>query len=600
MTGKVAHVEDFITPDRQASQIADLFVTWNNNRRPFLNNIEEVRKYVFATDTTSTTNSQTPWKNKTTIPKLCQTRDNLKANYLAGMFPRQNNIEWMANEKDANSKMKRNSIKNWMKHCMDHPSYRFEMEKCVDDYIDAGNAIATVEWLDERVLLEDGRTQVGYVGPVVRRLSYIDTVCNPVAETWRSSPKIIRSHVSLGELKEHLERISNDENREDYEKLWKYLREVRTNAREYVGEWQYKNNLYQMDGFGSFQEYLQSDSAEVLTFYGDLYDVETDTFWKNHIITIVDRHKVISIKPNPSFFGTAPIYHVAWRSRPDNLWGMGPLENLVGMQYRLDHIENARADIVDWTLSPMTQVIGYVDDFDWFPGGRIFASEEGRVEVIQPDVNVLQANFDLDRLQDSIELMAGAPREAAGFRTPGEKTKYEVQSLENAASRIFQAKIRQFEEQFVEPILNAMLELSRRNMSGVTSIKVFDDDFNIAVFQDLTVEDITGAGRIKPVAARHFVEQAQLVQNLTNLANSNLFPLVQPHIKTVELAKMFETIFEMEQYGLIVPYGSLGEQAEAQKLSQVYQEQVLGSTMTASGIGGDFDLPPSNPQMMMQ
>ncbi len=602
MTGKVAHVEDFITPDRQASQIAEKYITLQNLRRPWLNTIEEVRKYVFATDTTSTTNSKTPWKNKTTLPKLCQTRDNLKANYTATMYPQRKNIIFEANEKDSNSRKKRDSIQNYMRWCVDHPSFRVELDKCVDDYLDTGNAIGTVEWIDERIQREDGTTTSGFVGPAIRRISPIDIVFNPVAESFASTPKIIRSLISLGELKEHLERLSNDQNREDYEALWEYLKKLRSNAREYIGEWQYKNNLYQVDGFGNFQDYLQGDSAEVLTFYGDLYDVETDQFWKNHIITVVDRHKIISIKPNPSFFGTAPIYQVPWRARPDNLYGMGWAENLIGLQYRLDHIENARADILDWHLSPMTVVTGYVEDFDWYPGGMIFASEEGKVDVLQPDVNVLQANFDLERIPETIELMAGAPREAAGFRTPGEKTKYEVEQLQNAASRIFQAKIRQFEEQFLEPLLNAMLELARRNMSGVTSIKIFDDEFGISVFQDLSVEDITGVGRIKPVAARHFVEQAQLVQNLTSLANSNLFPLVQPHIKSVELAKMFETIFDMSQYGIIVPYGSLEEQAEAQKLQQVYQEQVLGSTMTASGMGNDYDMMPTSPppQMMEQ
>jgi hypothetical protein len=33
-----------------------------------------------------------------------------------------------------------------------------------------------------------------------------------------------------------------------------------------------------------------------------------------------------------------------------------------------------------------------------------------------------------------MEEMAGAPKEAMGFRSPGEKTKYEVQRLESAAS----------------------------------------------------------------------------------------------------------------------------------------------------------------------
>ena len=35
-----------------------------------------------------------------------------------------------------------------------------------------------------------------------------------------------------------------------------------------------------------------------------------------------------------------------------------------------------------------------------------------------------------------MEEMAGAPKEAMGFRSPGEKTAYEVQRMENAASQV--------------------------------------------------------------------------------------------------------------------------------------------------------------------
>ena len=134
--------------------------------------------------------------------------------------------------------------------------------------------------------------------------------------------------------------------------------------------------------------------------------------------------------------------------------------------------------------------------------------------------------------------MAGAPSEAMGFRSPGEKTEYEVQTTRERCSRVFQNKITQFEEQMVEPLLNAMLELASRNMVGTTTIKVFDDQFNAASFQDLTVEDITGIGRIKPIAARHFAEQAELVQNLTNLTGSAIWQTIQPHFSGKKLSKI--------------------------------------------------------------
>lgn len=592
MTGTVVLVEDVVSPDRMATSIVNKYITWSNARQPAMQVWEEIRKYVYATNTSQTTNSTLPWKNKTTIPKLCQIRDNLYSNYIATMFPNRVPVIWEANEKDSNSKAKRDAITNYMQWTMEQPSFKSEMDKIVLDYIDYGNCIVTVDWVDQRTDQGD-KIQSGYVGPIVRRISPLDIVFNPTAENFESSPKIIKSIIGLGELKEMLESMSTDDNREEYEELWKYLKDIRSKAHEYTGDWQYRDNMYSMEGYSSFQRYLQGDMVEILTFYGDMYDTETDEFLKNHVITVVDRHKLIGKKPNPSFFGFPPIFHSPWRRRQDNLWGMGPLDNLIGMQYRLDHMENMKADMMDLSTYPVQKIKGFVEDFTWQPGEKIYVSEEGDVDLVQPNINVQQLVQDIALIMSLMEEMAGAPKEAMGFRTPGEKTKYEVQRLENAASRVFQNKIKQFEEQVVERVLNAMLELARRNLSGTTSIKVFDDELKAATFRNLSVEDITGIGRIKPVAARHFAEQAELIQNLTSMAQSPLYPSVQPHISTVRLAKLFDKSFNTEQEEIFIPFVALSEQAEAQQLSQALQEQMLQATQTASGMGEDFDISPN-------
>src|SRR6266576_2036692 len=244
-----------------------------------------------------------------------------------------------------------------------------------------------------------------------------------------------------------LNRVSNDENRESYEELYKYLKDIRFYARTFQGDWIQRDHLYAMDGFTSFRAYLLSEFVEILTFYGDWYDYVNDDFQKNRVIMVIDRHKLICDKPNPSFFGYPPIFHVPWRKKQDNLWGMGPLDNLIGMQYRMDHVEIMKADCFDLITYPVQKVKGFVEDYTWQPGEKIFTSDEGDVEMVVPDVNALQANLEIQNLERLMEEMAGAPREAMGFRTPGEKTKYEVQRLENASARVFQNKIKQFEEQ---------------------------------------------------------------------------------------------------------------------------------------------------------
>lgn len=590
MTGTVIPLENVISPDLLATKLTEKYIEWDTLRQVKKVDWEEVRRYVYATDTTQTSNSTNPWKNKTTMPKLCQIRDNLFANYVATLFPKRKWLEWEADDADSDSRMKRDAIVNYMSWAVEQPGFKPEIEKIIQDYIDFGNFFMTVEWKDERVEQPD-KTQVGYVGPAIRRISPLDIVFNPVAENFIESPKIIRSIVSRGELKKMLERISNDDNRKEYEELYKYLTDIRFHAQTFQGDWAQKDRLYQMDGFTSFRAYLQSDYVEVLTFYGDWYDPYTDEFQKNRVITVVDRHKLINNKPNPSFYGYPPIFHSPWRRKQDNLWGMGPLDNLLGMQYSIDKRINQMADILDLTAYPVQMITGFVDDYIWQPGEKIFVSEEGKVELVQPNIQIQQLVQDIAVTEMKMEEMAGAPREALGIRSPGEKTKYEVQQLQNASSRLFQNKIFQFSE-ILDLALNAMLELARRNMAGSTTIRVFNDDQKFTTFQTLTVDDITGVGRIRAVGARHFAEQAELVQNLTSLAGSGLWPVVQPHFSGIKIAEILETVFDLKDFKVFQPFISLAEQADGQRLIQSMQEQLQQEMGTATGMGEDYDMGP--------
>lgn len=588
-------IDEILQPDQMACQISNHWMEWDQKRVNKVAEWEEIQRYIFATDTSKTTNSKLPWSNKTTIPKLCQIRDNLFANYMASMFPKRKWLTWEGNTRSDEDAEKISAIESYMAWVIDRNEFYDEVSKAVLDYIDYGNCFVMPEWRDDRVELED-REQAGYVGPVFKRINPLDIVFNPTATSFAASPKIIRSLVSIGEVKAMIDRLSmNPEDREDAEALWEYMKEIRSQVGQYPNASYTKDTIYNISGFDNYTNYLESHYVEILTFYGDLYEDipgEEGKFLKNHVIQVVDRHKVLSKRPNPSFFGTAPIYHAGWRVRPDNIWAMGPLDNLVGMQYRMDHLENMKADVFDLIAYPPLKIKGYVEDFEWGPFERIYISDvDGDVELMSPDTQVLAADNHIALLEMKMEEHAGAPKEAMGFRTPGEKTKYEVQRLENAASRVFQNKIAQFERQIVEPLLNAMLELARRNMD-VSTIRIFDNEFKIADFKSLTRQDITGNGRIRPIAARHFAEQAQQVQDLNaffaSVAGSD--PSVLAHFSSIGLARIWENILNIEDYNVVEPYIRITEQSQAQQLMNVQDEQAAVETQTPGGImPGDYD-----------
>lgn len=588
MVGKVFDIDKVVVPDQLGTTIAQMYMQWELLRQEKIKSWEELRRYVYATDTRMTSNSTLPWKNTTTIPKLCQIRDNLFANYMASIFPKRKWLTWEGSEETDQEKIE--AIRNYAAYWINHDSFKKNIAKLIYDYIDYGNCFATIEWADEtQVLTNPPETKVGYVGPIIKRISPLDIVMNPTGTDFVNTPKIIRSLITKGECKEILERFSTDDTREQYEKLWDYMKYIRTHASTIGSNTdKSKNDYFRIDGFTSYSNYLLSNYVELLTFYGDIYNNETDEFLRNQVIVVADRHKVIWQGPNPSFFGHPPIYHVGWRVRQDNLWAMGPLDNLIGMQYRIDHVENLKADVFDLLTFPVIKVKGYVEDFEWGPMERIYVGDGGDVELMAPPFQILTANTEIEQLATRMEEMAGSPKEAMGFRTPGEKTAYEVQRLENAASRIFSNKISQFEEQIVENILNSMLELAKRNMTKA-SIRILDDEFKAELFQELTPDDITGNGRLKPIAARHFAERAETVQNLTSFFSSPIGQdqSVNQHFSSIKMAKLFEELLEINDYELVTPYIRIAEQADAQRNVQALQQQVAVEAQTPAGISPD-------------
>ena len=185
-----------------------------------------------------------------------------------------------------------------------------------------------------------------------------------------------------------------------------------------------------------------------------------------------------------------------------------------------------------------------------------------------------QVNNELAALMNTMEEMAGAPKEAMGIRTPGEKTAFEVQSLQNAAGRIFQNKVNQFEIEFLEPILNMMLETAKRNLNLPELAKVYDDDFGVQDFLSITKEDLTARGKIRPIGARHYAARAQLLQNMLGVFNSPIGQMISPHVSPKLVAKMVEEYMGFDQYGFMKDNAALFEAAEQEKLKMQIQQDL--------------------------
>lgn len=616
MAGTTLDLNEILGPDRDslARGISKYWLEWEMFRNSWMNQHQELRNYLFATDTSTTSNRMLPWKNSTTIPKLTQIRDNLIANYMAALFPSQDWLVWEGNGENDETEKKRGAIEGYMRTKLRQDKAEITINRLICDYVDDGNCVATAEWVDESLEVEPTTALSmgdvvfpnkrngniidapparnkdivrGYVGPRIVRISMKDIVFNPTAPRFEMAPKIIRAVKTLGELAKIAEHMPNGS---DAQKMLKTAIGKSVNVRRQVAALTqgdtFKSEGYQMDGFSSIQMYWAGDNVEILTFYGDMFDVNTGELMENAIITIMDRSFVISSKQNPSWTTMPGIFHAGWRLRPDNLYAMGPLDNLVGMQYRIDHLENLKADVFDMVAYPIQKIKGYVEDFEYEPGTKIVCGDDGDVEFMNPPHEALNADVQIQELERRMEELAGAPKEAMGIRSPGEKTKFEVQKLDNAASRIFQSKIEHFQKVFLEPLLNYMLSLSRQNMSANDVTRTLDSEIDAVIFSTITKDDITANGVLRPIGAEHFAERANALQNLVTASQSPIWQdqSVAAHISGKGLARAITDLMGLDKYHLFSENIRVIENAETKQLLATSSETADIQASTPPGL----------------
>ena len=191
MAGSVAQLRLAINEisDGLARNVAYLWDQWHKQRLTKISQWTELRNYLFATDTSTTSNSPLPWKNSTTTPKLCQIRDNLHANYISALLPNSNWMKWEGGSQEDELKEKADAITAYMRTKCQESGFRDIVSKLTYDFIDYGNCFSEVEYVrNGHVDSETGEFITIYEGPIARRISPLDIVFNPVAASFEESP----------------------------------------------------------------------------------------------------------------------------------------------------------------------------------------------------------------------------------------------------------------------------------------------------------------------------------------------------------------------------------------------------------------------------
>lgn len=554
------------TRNSTAQMVGNMWVRYDKLRNKAKQKWAEVNSYVYA-DSTRDTDNGANFSNSTHRPKIAQIYDLLTANYSAGLMPHKNWLRIESEDKKSRDNIKTN--KAIMAYLLTkHRISRFGrvVDLLIEDWVMYGNCFSMVYYQTEKTNADNSNNQLGsnYTGPKVRRISPYDIVFNPIASDWERTPKIIRSLMSMGEL------VRRAEDNPDEGYLLDGITELQNNRSLFAGlaaEDINKAVSLKIDGFGSYSEYAQSDNIEILELYGDFWDAENKVLLRDYVITVADRGIVLRKMPLETWTGRPHLHHSGWRNRKDNLWAMGPLENLCGLQYRINHLENAQSDAFDEMLYGDLVISGTVDIEVNQDGSKTYTIPEGgSVGRLAPDTTVLSADLKIRELEAMMHIYAGAPPEAGGIRTPGEKTKFEVSQIMSTIGRIFQHKMTKFEVEMLETSINSEIQVGRQHMVANEIVRY--DSQGLQEFLTINKDDLMINGSVVPIGARHFSRQSMLSSDLRDFQSQVLAgdkELAQ-HFPTLKLAEIWEDILGFDEYDMMEPYGRIPEQMAAQRL----------------------------------
>jgi len=542
--------------------------------------VGEVKRFLNATSTQDTSNSVTPQSHNTHRPKLSQIADTLEAHYIKALLPNENWVQFTPEDNEASKASVRNRMEQYIRNRHRLYGHRSVLTKILRDWIE-DMAFAEVVWVSETAREDEtGVKEKAYIGPKVRRIDPDRIAFDPSARSFHDSWKIVQTVKSYGDIALEME---DETLPQDYRKVLEEAMKFRHYARGYgevFGE-EWGNEEY--DGWGTNDHYYRrTESVELMTFYGSIYDVDKMTLMRNRAITIVDRRYVLLNEEIDTWDGKPYIYASSWRDRPNNLMGMSPLVNLTGMQYSINHLQNSKADILDDVVRP-DRVLAAIDDVETQPDGsqHFYSHETGAVvRNVGPDVSILNAEFHIEVLERKMEEYAGVPRSAAGIKVPGEQTKFEVQTLSDAGALLFQSKIEKFENEILERTVNAELELARRRLDSNLIILVSSAEGDI--FEEIRPDLLKNKGTLVAKGASHFAQQARMVQELTQfMQTTSARPDVQVHFPPDKIAQAYNRLLGGfgDKDGLYEKFGGIVEGVELAQFQQAAQRQVDNSSI---------------------
>ena len=394
----------------------------------------ELHDFAMQTDTSDTSNA-TSWKNNIAVPVIPYILDVLTAQYYRILFPQKDWFEVVPHDILKNAQ-KAKFVKAYLLRQFAQLNVQPKLREVIRETVLYGNSLCG--------FVEQGGKLV-FVKPPIQ-----DWCRDVFAQNFDNSFLACRFRVPYASL---FSLYPEDKVRR--------MGDIYKDSELYTS-W-LKNRNLMIEKYNPFltDRLNQRGFAELIYFYGDFYNEETQEILKDRLIIVGNGTTILY---NEECLDK-PFVQAQYRETLDDGYGTG-LENLTGIAWHINKLQNNIADVMDIIANPICVVKSENDvKFNYVPNAQIQMSREDSIEFISPDHSVLNQYKQIDFLFEMAKKVSGAQEEKIGQRQPGEKTATEVTLLSQGADNLFEHFAKQFEYFVIIPLLKKAYRMFVENVT---------------------------------------------------------------------------------------------------------------------------------------
>ena len=253
-----------------------------------------------------------------------------------------------------------------------------------------------------------------------------------------------------------------------------------------------KREVYRLEGFVE----QPRGQVELLQFEGDLELPGPDgvpTIFKNHILVIANRTKVIRFEPSPFAHGKPSWNMFVLYPEPGEVYGRGIIEPALGLQDVINVRANQVIEANTLVINPMFEVVqdGVFDVNEWLsaPGALAVVAQKGNITPIQ---QIPQAALGFQE----VGFMMSQHNQSTGAQASFTSEAYQKSATEVAAqSGMTQSRnaetIKHIEYNCLTKIVNMQMQLDQQLMDEAVWIRVVGDPQSQTIFDPVSGQPIT-------------------------------------------------------------------------------------------------------------